>query len=229
MPLTRTELAHYVWEHPEACEARGLTINQAFFTCCCRYRRLRLGEYGTVPLASIRFWPATQCYYVQVIALTAGVLTTALYQRAKRYAAGLQAIIAHTLQAQGITAQIVPSIVLICEHVAHPRGSDDLAFTLTLDHSCQVFSYRTGLEGIHFQLVGKKWNLIGPNGPGRKLAMLPNDLLAERELALYLQRTPRNQWLANATTQPGELANELVITTEGIITRSALEGKGEAQ
>ncbi|MGI4867483.1 MAG: hypothetical protein ACRYFZ_26425 [Janthinobacterium lividum] len=57
--------------------------------------------------------------------------------------------------------------------------------------------------------------------------MLPNDILAERELALYLQCTPRNQWLASATTQPGELAEGLVITTEGIITSSELEGEGE--
>lgn len=227
MPPTRTELANYLWEQPAACEARGLTINQAFFTCCCRYRRLSLGEYGTVPLASIRFWPATQCYYVQVIALTTGVLTTALYQRAKRYAAGLQTIIEHAMKGEGITAQIVPSIVLVCESVAHPRGSDDLAFALNLDQGCQVFSYHAGLEGIHFRPAGKKWSLVGPNGLGRKLAMLPNDILAERELALYLQCTPRNQWLASATTQPGELAEGLVITTEGIITSSELEGEGE--
>ena len=223
MPLTQKELERYLWEQPDACEARGLAVNHAFFTRCCRYRRLSLGEYGIAPLANIRFWPDTKTYYAQVFVVTTGALTTALYLRAKRYGAGLQAILERIIQDADITAGIVLSVVLVCGHVEHSRGNDGLLFTLNLDPNCQVFTCYQTIAGVRFQNIGKRWSLIPPNGLGSKLRGLQDDMRAEYGDAMH-------QWarLTPANATRAEYSG-LVVTADGVVAQADTTGEEGAE
>lgn len=225
MPLTEKELECYLWEQPEACEAQGLALNYNFFGLGRRYQRLPLGPYGVAQQASVRFWPAQQCYYAQVVVFTTGSLTSALYLKAKRQLSALRQLLERTIKADCLTARVAPSCVLIGREV---QLTGDFVFALNLDPSCQAFTYCYDVEGVHFTSAGKSWHIVGTQQAQESLATLATDLLAERAEALRREHTQRTDWLASATTQPGELAERLVITTEGIITSSALEGEGEA-
>jgi hypothetical protein len=225
MPLTKKELERYLWEQPEACEARGLKIHQATYARGCRYQRLHLGAYGTAPLVDIRYWPDNKCYYVRVIVSTTGALTTALYQQAKRYAAGLVTLVKRTIEQAGIVAHVAHHTVLV--YGDFQRIEDDLLFTLSLDSSCQAFHYYYGLEGIDFRSIIKEWHLFGPTLTPSQ-AGLADDIRAEYGDSLRRWQNARSQWLSQVATEPGELASSLVITSEGIVTTDPAAGKGES-
>lgn len=224
MPLTEKELERYLWEQPAACQAQGLTINYDFFGPGRRYQQLSLGPYGVAQQVSVRFWPAQQCYYAQVLVFSTGIINPVFYLKAKRQLSALRQLLERTLKASGLTARVVVSCVLIGRQV---QRTGDFVFALNLDTTCQAFTYRYDVEGVHFLNVGKSWHIEGSE-QAPALTALATDLLAERTDALRLSHEQRTAWLASATTQPGELAEGLVITTEGIITSSALEGEGEA-
>jgi hypothetical protein len=138
MPLSEKELERFLWEQPGPCQVRGLAAAQSFFALGRRYQRLSLGPYGIAQQVNVRFWPAQQCYYVQVIVFSTGAITAAAYLKAKRHLSALRQLLERTTKAAGTTVRVVPSSVLIGRQV---QLAGDLLFALNLDTTCQAFTY----------------------------------------------------------------------------------------
>jgi hypothetical protein len=222
MPLSEKELERFLWEQPATCQARGLTAAQPFFGLGRRYQRLALGPYGIAQQVSVRFWPAQQCYYVQVMVFTTGAITAAAYLKAKRQLSALRQLLERTTQDAGATVRVVPSSVLIGRQV---QLAGDLLFALNLDTTCQAFTYAYDAEGLRFETVGKQWHY--PDAQQHAgLAMLGADLLEERADALSLSQAERVDWLASTSSEPGEYSG-LVVTASGVVEQADSIGEGE--
>jgi hypothetical protein len=222
MPLSEKELARFLWEQPDTCQARGLTAAWDFFALGRRYQRVSLGPYGVAQQVSVRFWPAQQCYYAQVIVFTTGTINTAAYLTAKRQLSALRQLLERTTKAAGATVRVVPSSVLIGRQV---QMAGDLLFALNLDTTCQAFTYAYDAEGLQFENVGKQWHYQDAQ-QHPALATLGADLLAERADALSLSQAERADWLASTTSEPGEYSS-LVITAGGVVEQADSIGEGE--
>ena len=222
MPLSEKELARFLWEQPTDCQARGLAAAQGFFAHGRRYQHLSLGPYGIAQQVSVRFWPAQQCYYAQVVGFTTGPITAAAYLKAKRQLSALRQLLEHTTRAAGAAVRVVPSSILIGRQV---QLAGDLIFALNLDTTCQVFTYTYDADGLHFEAVGKHWHY--PDAQQHAgLATLGADLLQERADALSLSQAERADWLASAASEPGEYSG-LVITAGGVVEQADAAGEGE--
>lgn len=224
MPLSDKELEAFLWEQPGACATRGLDTNYNFYRFGRRYRRLSLGPYGTAPLVSVRYWAPHNAYYVQVLLFTKGLLTLKLYLEAKRYQTALRDALQHALRAEGITAIIEPSCVLVGQRV---QVKDDFVYALNLDTSCQAYTYTYSVHGLCFEAVSRSWHREG-SAQHTTLVQLAADLLDQRE-----QELAEQQEQADLVEQPAarslsvdDLA-ALVVTTEGILINEAQEGEEE--
>ena len=222
MPLSEKELERFLWEQPSLCYTRGLTAAQGFFALGRRYQRLSLGPYGIAQQVSVRFWPAQQCYYVQVVVFTTGAITAATYLKAKRQLSGLRQLLEYTTKAAGATARVVPSSVLIGRQV---QLAGDLLFALNLDTTCQAFTYSYEADGLHFENIGKHWHYSAAQQDAG-LATLGADLLEERADALSLNQAERADWLASTTSEPREYSG-LVVTAGGVVERNDFSKEGQ--
>lgn len=215
MPLTEKELARFVWEEPDACEHRGLHICRELFAPGHHYQNLALGPYGMVQQASIVFDAAQNRYYVRVISLTVGVITTKLYQQAQRHASAIRAQILHQMREAKLQVPVVTLCVLIGRQV---QLTGDLVFSLNLDANCYAFTCHYGAQGVRFENIGKQWYKTGSE-QHPSLQQLDADILAERAEQLALQQ----EQAANLSATPAELAEGLVITPEGVVASSHWE------
>jgi len=222
MPLSEKELARFLWEQPDACQARGLAASQRFFALGRRYQHLALGPYGIAQQVSVRFWPAQQCYYVQVVVFTTKAITPAAYLTAKRQLSALRQLLERSSKAASASVRVVPSCVLIGQQV---QLAGDLLFALNLDAACQAFTYTYDASGLHFEDVGKHWHYTAAQQDA-SLATLGADLLAERADALSLSQAEGADWLASATSEPGEYSG-LVVTASGVVERGDFSEEGE--
>lgn len=222
MPLSEKELERFLWEQPDACQARGLAANQRFFALGRRYQRLPLGPYGIAQQVSVRFWPAGQCYYAQVVVFTTKAITTATYLTAKRQLSALRQLLERTTSAAGGLARVVPSCVLIGQQV---QLAGDLLFALNLDTTCQAFTYHYDASGLHFEDVGKHWHYSAAQQDAA-LATLGADLLAERADALSRSQAERADWLASAASELGEYS-DLVVTAGGVVAHEDFSEEGQ--
>ena len=224
MPLSDKELEAFLWEQPGACATRGLDTNYNFYRFGRRYRRLSLGPYGTAPLVSVRYWAPHNAYYMQVLLFTKGLLTLKLYLEAKRYQSALRDALRHALRAEGITATIEPSCVLVGQRV---QVKDDFVYALNLDTSCKAFTYTYSVNGLCFETVSRSWHREGSE-QHPALVQLAADLLDQREEELAEQEEQ-----ADSAEQPvaGPLPTDdlatLVVTAEGILINEAQEGAEE--
>jgi hypothetical protein len=222
MPLSEKELARFLWEQPDACQARGLAASQRFFALGRRYQHLALGPYGIAQQVSVRFWPAQQCYYVQVVVFSTKAITTTTYFTAKRQLSALRQLLERTTKAAGAAVRVVPSCVLIGQQV---QLAGDLLFALNLDTSCQAFTYRYDASGLHFDDVGKHWHYSAAQQDAG-LATLGADLLEERADALSMSQAERANWLASAASGPGEYSG-LVVTAGGVVAHEDFSEEGQ--
>jgi hypothetical protein len=221
MPLSEKELETFLWEQPAACAQRGLHINHNFFGFGRRYQRLALGPYGVAPLVNVRYWPPESTYYVQVLVFTKAALTTTLYQQAKRYQTALRDALRQALRADGTTATIVPSCVLIGQSI---QVTGDFVYALNLDNNCQAFTYTYDVGGLRFEDVGKYWHRSGSE-QHPILTEVGVDLLCLREEALGYgdgQAAASGQQAGEPLPQDNLAA--LVVTAEGVLLNDAQEG-----
>jgi hypothetical protein len=224
MPLSEKELATLLWEHPLACQQRGLAIHQPFFAAGRRYRGLHLGPYGAAQLVNVRFSTTNHGYYVQVINYSTGAITAAAYQKTKRHLSALRQTLEQAIKAQGISASIWTESVLIGRQV---QLTGDLVYLLNLDTSCQAFTYRYEVDGVHFEPVGTCWHITGSERLPA-LQAVATDLLDERARALATHEPARAQWLTSAVTEPGEYSQTLVVTSGGVVENRDLSGEERA-
>lgn len=221
MPLSEKELETLLWEHPLDCQRRGLAIHQSFFATGRRYRGLPLGPYGAAQLANVRFSVTTHCYHVQVISFSTGAITAVAYQKAKRHLSALRQTLERAIKTQEITATISTGSVLIGRQV---QLTGELVYLLNLDTSCQAFTYRYKVDGVHFEPAGTRWCITGSE-EAPALQSLAIDLLAERTHALAAGAAARAEWLANAAIEPEERSRTLVVTAGGVVENRDLPGE----
>lgn len=224
MPLSDKELEAFLWEHPAACATRGLVINYNFYRFGRRYRRLLLGPYGTAPLVSVRYWAPHNAYYVQVLLFTKGLITPKLYLEAKRYQTALRDALQHALRAEGVTATIELSCVLIGQRV---QVTADFVYALNLDTSCHAFTYTYSVHGLCFEAVSRYWHREGSE-QHPALVELTADLLSQREEEVAEEEEQADSAeQPTARSLPEDNLATLVVTAEGILINEAQEGEEE--
>jgi hypothetical protein len=223
MPLSEKELATLLWEHPLDCQQRGLATHQPFFSAGRRYRNLPLGPYGTAQLVNVRFSVSTHCYYVQLFSFSTGPITAVAYQQTKRHLSALRQTLEQAIKVQDITAKVSIGSVLIGRQV---QLTGNLVYLLNLDASCQAFTYRYDVDGVHFEPAGTRWQITGSE-QAPALQALATDLLDERTRALATSVAASAEWLASATTEPSEYSETLVVTAGGVVENSGLSAAGE--
>lgn len=215
MALSDHELATFLWEQPQECEARGLHGWHSWYSVSAR-RRLDLGPYGEAQQVHVRFSPRSKCYCARLVLSTAGTISAQLYRQAQRQLFALRELLFHAAQGPAFNPPYL-CCVLIGQRLETTRP---FRHALELDAHCFTYLYRHDATGLHFQLAPAFWD-VQSNQLIPALSDLTADLCTERTdtLALYeAQRTPTLAGLA--ATPPTELA-ELAVTPTGVLAHCA--------
>ncbi|GAB3303524.1 hypothetical protein [Hymenobacter tenuis] len=146
MRFIEKDLETIIWEDPDFCLDRGLSIEPCWHT---RYRQLNLTPFGIADLVYLGWVPLENALRVQIIECKKDRIDTATYLQAKRYQTALSHIV------EGIPAMtrgyeirdIQYDVYLIGRQV---EKNIDFVNLLTLDSNAHVFTYEYKADGIHF-------------------------------------------------------------------------------
>lgn len=152
MKFLEKDLESIIWENHEACEGRGLAIDNSFFSKGLRFRQMELGPFGTADLVYVRFNPELAQCWVQVVECKRIVVNADSYLQAKRYVAGLRALFDQMEFLGGVGVSF--TTVLVGQRV---NTDGLLAYVISEDPGCQTFTYRYDVDGIRFNNATRHW------------------------------------------------------------------------
>ena len=215
MNFLEKDLETIIWENYEACQERGLDIDQQFFVHGKRYRQLNLAPYGIADLVNIHYSPSQDLYLVQVIELKKGKIDTAAYMQAKRYQQAVFQILDRIRKRGELSFKIGLSAVLIGNEV---ESSGDFVFMLNYDYDCTVFTYSYGFEGISFEKVSRTWAITNSH---------QSPVLIELERTLTYHHTDTYYGYQDYIQALGDPSLPLLVTPEGVLLNPRFMGCGD--